>query len=333
MAATTIEWTQRVWNPVTGCTKVSPGCANCYAERMAKRLHGRYGYPRNNPFAVTLHEDRLEEPLRRKKPTTYFVCSMGDLFHVDVPFEFVERVFEAMYMAPHHTYQILTKRPEQMCESVSRLMAPSLNPQMMLANIWPGTSCENQATADERIPHLLKCPAAVRFLSFEPLLGPADLDPDTHHTDCVFSRVESARQRGECNCDGGCENYEPGERWLEKVHWVIVGGESGPGARPMHPDWVRSIRDQCVAAGVAFFFKGWGEWAPLDAVGASGWSALTDSEYRGRSRRGRGMLHGGPYDGLICVHAVFLPLVRIGKKRAGRILDGRTWDEMPNGYH
>ena len=228
-----IEWTQATWNPVTGCTKVSPGCKHCYAERLAKRLQAMGVKKYANGFKVTLHEDALEIPLRWKQPRIIFVNSMSDLFHEEVPLEFIRKVFAVMRQAHQHIFQVLTKRAERMAELAPLLEWPS--------NVWLGVSVENQRYT-YRIDLLRQVPASVRFLSLEPLLGPI---PDL-------------------NLDG--------------IHWVIVGGESGPGARPMKKEWVLEIRDQCIRAGVPFFFKQWGG-----------------------------------------VH----------KSRNGRILEGRTWDEMP----
>jgi protein gp37 len=208
-----IEWTEATWNPVTGCDKVSPGCAHCYAERMARRLQamGQRNYVRG--FELTLQERMLELPLRWRKPRRIFVNSMSDLFHAGVPYEFIQRVFAVMRQADWHEYQILTKRSERLAELHRSLpWAP---------HIWMGVSVEN-ARFTRRIDHLRQTNAWVRFLSLEPLLGPLpQLD-------------------------------------LRGIHWVIVGGESGPGARPMERSWVLDIRDQCRAAGVAFFFKQWG---------------------------------------------------------------------------
>ena len=208
-----IEWTERTWNPVTGCTKISPGCKNCYAERFAKRLQ-KMGNPRyRNGFQVTLHEDLLDLPLRWRRPSLIFVNSMSDLFHEDVSTEFVQKVFQVMQEARWHIFQVLTKRSHRL-----RALAPSLP---WPSNIWMGVSVE---TADYyyRIEDLKAVPAAVRFLSCEPLLGPLPNLP------------------------------------LEGIHWVIVGGESGPRARPMQPEWVVDIREQCHKANVPFFFKQWG---------------------------------------------------------------------------
>ena len=205
---TKIEWTERTWNPVTGCTKVSPGCKNCYAERMAKRLAGRAGYPKDEPFRVTLHPDRLTEPFKWRKPCTVFVCSMSDLFHKDVPRPFVAKVRSVMDQCPRHTFQLLTKRPE------------NIPREFWSPNVWLGTSIENTATVYRKLILAdLAGYANVLFLSCEPLLGPLP------------------------NLD------------LERIKWVIVGGESGPGARHMDLDWARGIRDKCREHGVPFFMK------------------------------------------------------------------------------
>jgi three-Cys-motif partner protein len=208
-----IEWTDATWNPVTGCTKVSPGCKHCYAERLATRLQS-LGNPRyRNGFDVTLHPDQLTLPLRWRQPRRIFVNSMSDLFHESVPEEFIQQVFEVMVKAPWHIFQILTKRAQRLADLAPRVPWPP--------NVWQGVSVEN-AHYTWRIDHLRKVPAIVRFLSIEPLLGPIKTLP------------------------------------LESIHWVIVGGESGPQHRPVDPAWVRGIRDQCVAAGIPFFFKQWG---------------------------------------------------------------------------
>ena len=228
-----IEWTESTWNPVTGCTKISPGCNHCYAERMAIRLKAM-GQPNYvNGFRLTLHEHVLEMPLRWKRPQTIFVNSMSDLFHKGVPLEFISKVFDVMVRAMHHQFQVLTKRSKRLLDLSPKLPWPS--------NVWMGVSVENSDYLF-RIDHLRQTDAHIKFVSFEPLLGPIhDLN-------------------------------------LESINWVIVGGESGPKARPMDPDWVREIRDRCLSAKVPFFFKQWG--------------------------------------GVI-------------KKRNGRVLDGRTWDQMP----
>lgn len=218
---TTIEWTEETWNPVTGCSKVSAGCANCYAETMARRLQamGAQGY--DNGFDLTLLPERLKQPLRKKKPTRFFVNSMSDLFHEDVPDEFLDDVFAVMRQTPQHTYQILTKRAYRLPQYFGSKALPS--------NIWIGVTVEDRESGIPRIDHLRKVNAAIRFLSVEPLL------------------------------------QDLGKIDLNGIHWVIVGGESGPNARPMHQGWVLSIKEQCEKYGSAFFFKQWGTWG-MDMV-------------------------------------------------------------------
>lgn len=218
MAESSIEWTEHTWNPTTGCTKVSPGCKHCYAEVMARRLAamGAAGY--ENEFELTMHPSRLEQPLQRKAPTTYFVNSMSDLFHEDVTDSFIERVLTTCKQTPQHTYQILTKRAQRLPEFFATRTVPD--------NVWLGVSVEDRKYGVPRIAKLRKVKARVRFLSVEPLLE--DL----------------------------------GRLSLRGIHWVIVGGESGHGARPMRPEWAESVRDQARDQGVAFFFKQWGAWGP-----------------------------------------------------------------------
>jgi protein gp37 len=214
MATTSnIEWTEMTWNPVTGCTKISQGCKHCYAERMATRLHAMGSERYRNGFRLTLHHDLIELPKTWKKPRVVFVNSMSDLFHEDVPADFIRRIFETMEACPQHTFQVLTKRSERL-----RKLGPSLS---WPSNVWMGVSVEN-APATKRIPDLLSVPGQVRFLSCEPLIGPLEDLP------------------------------------LNGIHWVIVGGESGPGARRMNPEWAKSIHRQCRQAAVPFFFKQWG---------------------------------------------------------------------------
>lgn len=239
MQRSSIEWTEATWNPITGCTQISPGCAHCYALTFAERFRGVPGHPYENGFDLQLRPDRMEQPLRWKKPRTIFVNSMSDLFHEEVPEDYIQQVFAVMESASHHRFQVLTKRSERLAQLAPSLPWPS--------NVWMGVSVENQRFA-RRIDDLRVAPATVRFLSCEPLLGELDLD-------------------------------------LAEIHWVIAGGESGPGARPMDPEWVRAVRDQCVNAEVPFFFKQWGA---HDEMGG-----------------------------------------RVGKKRAGRTLDGETWSHMP----
>lgn len=213
-----IEWTQHTWNPVTGCTNVSPGCKHCYARIFAERLKAMGVPSYENGFAVTLQPERLLEPLKRKTSTLYFVNSMSDLFHEQVPFPYVDKVFAVIERAPHHQFQILTKRADRMAEYCATRRLPH--------NAWLGVSVENRKHGVPRIAPLSKIEASVRFLSVEPLIA------------------------------------DPGRLPLRGIHWVIVGGESGRGARPMNADWVRKVRDQCLGAGIPFFFKQWGAWGP-----------------------------------------------------------------------
>ena len=235
MSASEIEWTEQTWNPVTGCTKVSPGCKHCYAERMALRLQatGAAGYA--GGFALTLREDRLGQPLERKKSTVYFVCSMADLFHEAVPDDFIDRVLATIRRTPRHTYLLLTKRAERLPSFFASRPAPP--------NVWLGVTVEDRRHGLPRVDHLRRVSSRVRFLSVEPLLedlGPLDLDG---------------------------------------IGWVLVGGESGPDARPMREAWALSVRDHCRATGVAFTFKQWGTWGP-DGV-------RRDKKANGRSLAGR----------------------------------------------
>jgi protein gp37 len=211
--STAIEWTDSTWNPVTGCSKISSGCIHCYAERLALRLQAMGNPSYKNGFSITLHEDALELPLKWKKPQTIFVNSMSDLFHEDIPFEFISRVFDVMRRANWHCFQILTKRSERMLELSSKLLWTS--------NIWMGVTVEAE-NYTHRIEHLKKTGAVVKFLSLEPLLSP----------------IYNIKLRG--------------------IDWVIVGGESGPNARPMEKAWVINIRNQCQSEKIPFFFKQWG---------------------------------------------------------------------------
>jgi protein gp37 len=321
MAKSRIEWTDAVWNPVTGCDPMSTGCANCYARRMSMRLAGRCGYPKENPFAVTLHWEKLAEPLRWRKPRRVFVCSMGDLFHWDVPDEFITSVFNVMDKAAAwhgHTFMVLTKRPERMMSFVNdwveNFEARSNFLQPAMDHIWLGVSAENQRAADERIPLLIQTPAAVRFVSCEPLLGEVDLTrylwltgPSTAGpwVDCL------GRRRGGGSGIGGqtITSVPSGD-----ISWVIAGGETGPQARPMNPDWVRGLRDQCQEVRVPFFFKSWGEWAEGEDIGDPH-DHFAYHVFNDNSRQP-------------CMNP---EVFRVGKKIAGRVLDGRTWDEMPGG--
>lgn len=260
MTKTSIEWCDEVWNPVTGCAKVSQGCKHCYAETIAERFWATQ-YPPNPDGSprkftdVRVHPERLEDPLKWRKPRRVFVNSMSDLFHEDVPEHFIASVFGAMALCQQHTFMILTKRPKRAADwfqdiggttrrswvllSAARLINANRIkfPDWPLPNVWLGVSVEDQKTADKRIPMLLQTPAAVRFVSYEPALGPVDFMGINGALNSWFKNGEIDVVR-EGNLD-----------------WIIMGGESGPGARPMHPDWARSVRDQCQDAGVPFFFK------------------------------------------------------------------------------
>ena len=274
MANTSIEWTDKVWNPVTGCTKVSAGCKNCYAGSVANRFFAKEYPPNENGSLrvftdVRCHEDRLEAPLHWRKPSRIFVNSMSDLFHKDVPDEFIDRVFAVTALCPQHTFQILTKRPERMREYMQSrsksaefwkkaapfgwTLADFQGIKMIpfpLPNVWLGVSVEDQKAADERIPILLQTPAAVRFISAEPLLGPVSLRwKDSvpfgiEHPRHLHPKDDAARRVITDQYDG-----------LRELDWVICGGESGPGARPCDIRWIRSVVEQCKASSVPCFVK------------------------------------------------------------------------------
>jgi len=248
-----IEWTDATWNPVTGCTKVSPACTNCYAERFAERFRGVSGHPYEQGFSLKLWPDRLKLPLIWKQPRRIFVNSMSDLFHPDITDDFIERIFDVMIQSKHHIFQVLTKRSERMLAWIrTHFSADSYRSgkQIWPRNIWLGVSVENQ-NYTWRIKHLQSTPAYLKYLSIEPFLGSISLNT----------------------------------RLLHGIQWVIVGGESGPRARPMRPEWVHAIQEECKSNNVAFFFKQWGAY----------------------DQSGR----------------------RVGKKKAGRNLAGRTWDSIP----
>lgn len=296
-----IEWTDATWNPVTGCTKVSPGCDHCYAETFAERWRGTKGHHFENGFDVQLRPERLDQPLKWRKPRRIFVNSMSDLFHDQVSDDYIARVFAVMAQASQHTFQILTKRHARM-RSLLRKWAPITGtPPWVhtgpwpLPNVWLGVSVENQQWADIRIPALLDTPAAVRWISAEPLLGPVVL-----HDHWI-----------------GADPYRHDEPRLD---WVVTGGESGPGARPAHPDWFRSLRDQCQAAGIPYYFKQRGAYT---WQAGSGWREpdlwVHDLTGQALPEHELPAAPTGSWKGVW----------RVGKKRAGRELDGRTWDEYP----
>ncbi len=324
-----IECTDATWNPVTGCTKVSQGCKNCYAERDWARLVHLPAYQGRKFTDVACHPERIDQPLWWNRPRRVFVNSMSDLFHESVPDSFIDRVFVVMAMCPRHTFQILTKRPARMLAYIRRLDYPSrltgirervigytdahqkrLLTSRPIANVWLGVSVEDQATADERIPLLLQTPAAVRWISAEPLLGPIGL-----------SRWVFDREKAISDCMNGPSacNFDQADSVVPyPLDWVVSGGESGPKARPSHPDWFRSLRDQCKSAGVPFLFKQWGEWISADQ---------DECPVGGPSSRWM-WADGAPWNLQDGQRAMSL-FCRAGKKSAGRLLDGMLHDEYP----
>ena len=348
---TKIEWTDATWSPITGCSIVDAGCTNCYAMQLAgtrlKHHPSRAGLTRETggrpkwTGEVRFNKQWLDQPLRWRRPRMIFVCAHGDLFHESVPDTWIDRVFAVMALAQQHTFQVLTKRPARAsrylmgldCDGARRFNVARRAAWMVedgdsaydavasapwpLPNVWLGTSASDQASADLRIPQLLDCPAAVRFVSAEPLLGPL-----------ILSRLKFS---------GGAEIDALRGRDLETgrlgpaLDLVIAGGESGRGARPMHPDWARSLRDQCVASGVPFFFKQVGEWAvEIDRE-------RDDPDWRAdysRKFANEGQTRWLNIDGGSGFHGErFHVMRRVGKARSGRLLDGRTWDEMPEVSH
>lgn len=318
MAQTSIEWTQKVWNPTVCCDKVSAGCKNCYAEVMHKRLMVMQPKKYSKPFLTGAmpYEPDLLKPLSWKKPVRIFANSMSDLFHKDIPFGYIDKVFAIMACCPQHTFQILTKRPERMKQYFSTMITTSmirwknlayeLTGQLIaeegewefpLPNVWLGTSVEDQATADERIPHLLQVPAAIRWLSCEPLLGQINLRLFSGH---VLNHKLDHLAAGKGKDSG--------------IHWVVTGGESGHKARPMHPDWPRNLRNQCKDAKIPFFFKQWGEWAPSNLFAD------------GKSRDCKGARSDGSIGSAFGAKEI---LVKVGKNKSGRLLDGKEHNEYP----
>ena len=383
--ATGIEWTDATWNPVVGCSVVSPGCTNCYAMKMAARIENIDAKQRIRDYVAHRYLDEMHPagrdparsaklearthyagttqqskagavwtgkvalapdpillaPLRWRRPRRIFVNSMGDLFHESVPDVWIDKVFAVMALAPQHMFQVLTKRSARMREYLSSGIArrPLLSAEigrmvaragrdmeaamaavdralaLPLRNVWLGVSAEDQPRANERIPDLLATPAAVRFVSAEPLLGPIDLE-------CV--PWPSGWDRG---TDDPSDGIDPLLFNRAHLDWIIAGGESGPHARPMHPDWARNLRDQCAAAGVPFFFKQWGEWKPLID------RERDDPDWREDYRftyEHRGKMHWLNLAGGIGFHGErFHVMGRVGRRAAGRLLDGREHNDMP----
>jgi protein gp37 len=344
--STKIEWTDRTWNPLAGCTVISPGCTHCYAMRMAHRLEamGQQKYQGTIwktdggkilwTGRINLDEKALLEPLKWKKPQRVFVNSMSDLFHENVPFEYIDKVFAVMAITPHITYQVLTKRPERMWQFMAwkkndwvstgmdefkvgfkfthyQIPVPGEHPNWKgldwpLPNVWLGVTVENQEQADKRIPLLLQVPAAVRFLSCEPLLGPIEFFNHSNKWELGESRMHLLRGFTVTNTPEGLKGN--GRLVDPQINWVIAGGESGHNARPVHPDWIRSLRDQCRPAWVPFFFKQWGEGIPMGQKRADG--------------KIQGFTSFKPID-------EFTGCVKVGTKAAGSMLDGMEWKEFP----
>lgn len=314
-----IEWTEKTWNPLAGCTRISAGCENCYAEVMAHRLMhmGQEKYADTVKKTaggkiqwtgkINIDEAALSIPYKTKKPTMFFVNSMSDLFHNNVPFEFIEKVYMVMVENSQHIFQVLTKRPKRMVEFFEWLATgvkkvgldsvPTQSSNIMdylsaLPNVWWGVSVEHQEAANERIPYLLKIPAVVRFLSCEPLLGYVDL------TNAFWSKNQVPI--GELR-----------DLLVNKIDWVIAGGESGHNARPMHPDWVIDLKNQCKEVNVPFFFKQWGEWAPVH-----------DLRVNEKGIAGKTWYTFDP-DTSVC---------KVGKKLSGSKINGIEYKEFPKGY-
>lgn len=323
MSKSGILWTDSTWSPITGCTKVSAGCKNCYAER---EVESRWSKNPKSVFYgraftdVRCHPDTLAQPLHWKKPRKIFVCPRGDLFHEDVPDQFIADVFGIMAAASQHTFQVLTKRPERALKllgagcmggfeaAVEECLALYSDKDLVwpLSNVWLGVSVEDQDAADERIPLLLDTPAVVRWISAEPLIGPVSFRWAKWHD---YSSKKPGLVHGQL--DG-----------MRDIDWVVCGGESGHKARPMHPDWARSLRDQCRAAGVPFLFKQHGEFLgclasneQIDASKSGGWVSLDGAYHNGNDRSAfrEGDAH----------------VYRCGTKAAGRLIDGQEWNQYP----
>lgn len=316
---TKIEWTDETLNWVTGCTPVSDGCKFCYAKRDWKRLqkNSKTVYFNREFGDVQCHWEKLDaektkqHPYNRKIPTRYFLPSMGDLFHEAVPFEFIERVIDIAVSSPQHIFQIITKRPERALEFFKQYLEKSVATFYIPENIWIGVSVEDQKTWNVRIPVLLLIPVQVKIVSMEPMLSAIDMTSISPQD--AESREELLRLFplvGEFICDG---MNEPMAIEYGGISQIIVGGESGPGARPMHPQWARDVRDQCIDAKVPFFFKQWGALVPN---GQEPEETIIDTENLNQ------------YVGYMGED-----FYRVGKSKAGRLLDGREWNEYPNIDH
>ncbi len=343
---TKIEWTNATWNPVTGCSVVSAGCKHCYAMKLAgtrmKNHPSRAGLTIDTAAGpvwngqVRFNEQWLDQPLRWSRPRRIFVCAHGDLFHESVPDTWIDRVFAVMALAPQHTFQVLTKRAERMhaylADSGYRAEMIGIDAEAMsgldrhladgsqrwplpLPNVHLGVSVENQAAADERITLLLATPAAVRWISAEPLLG---------HIDIVLACWQASDDIVMRFDRTPLEEIAEVPKFLG-INWVVCGGESGVNARPMHPDWARSLRDQCSGAGVPFLFKQWGEYGPCELYPPSDPAPYSCVTFSGTHLQGEHAISGGGGPGDNSVEII----ARFGKKKAGRLLDGVLHDEYP----
>jgi protein gp37 len=360
MGDTKIEWTEKVWNPIRGCARVSPGCGGpgphggCYAEAMAARFSNEgmwgHGFAERTSAGgrwtgnVAVQWDRIDLPLKWRKPSLIFASSTSDWFHEKLPAQEIATLFAVAVAAVHlrgHTFQILTKRSDRMCEIMNteafwdqvnaeagmhvmgavdpldrrrddaRATLDEYGPDAPPPGIWLGVSVEDQKRADERIPDLLRTPAAVRFLSCEPLLGPLDLTAIRTSVPSEFGVARTINALS--GAEGHIGPFGPTltGRIGQRIHWVIAGGESGPNARPMHPDWARELRDQCVSADVPFFFKQWGNWAP---------PPLDEDRAENLRFRTGDRTH---------VFEDHQQMGSVGKKAAGHLLDGVEWHQFP----
>lgn len=344
---TLIEWTDATWNPITGCSVISPGCKNCYAMKLAgTRLQhhaSRAGLTQQSATGpvwngqLRFNMAWLDQPLRWRRPRKVFVCAHGDLFHESAPDLWIADVFGVMHAAPWHTFQVLTKRADRMralltdpkfIDKVEESAALHTHAEVVwpLPNVWLGVSTEDQQRANERVPHLLSTPAAVRWISAEPLLGPVDLRLIDLPQGALPNGITLVNHPCELDALAGLTVTDLGFEFKtrQRIDWVVAGGESGQAARPMHPEWVRSLRDQCVETGVAFHFKQWGEWTPGENVervrGTVDTAFLDDDAWRVyplNLATDHGHIDDQP------------DLYKVGKKSAGRHLDGRTHDEWP----
>lgn len=315
---TTIQWTDMSWNPITGCQKVSEGCRNCYAKAIHDRRYKAHLSGKEMPKqyhdafeVVQFHENRLDFPLHVRKPTKFFVNSGSDVFHESVSYEFIRRMFDVMIACRQHTFQILTKRPHRMLDftawHIGQEKAEGFTIKQYPSNVWFGVSVEDQATANSRIPLLLQTPAAIRFISAEPLLGEINGSYGQWLSSVEAEKIEDS------------DSHKL--KMKNSIDWVICGGESGKNARPMHPDWARSLRNQCQAAGVPFFFKQWGAYLPVEKIPEPGAPGIYVWESQDGIRRNPDYYTVHQWDD----HTVSIRLPKYHNAE----LDGLEWHEHP----